>query len=181
MDAADTVCAQSYASLHRSGKGLMKRYIGKVTGLSRAQVTRLINQYAESGVVRARQGRGQRFIARYTPADIALLAEVDEAHETLSGPATQKILYRQHHEFADAGYERLSEISVAHIYNLRKRRSYREHRMVFTKPGPPRSRSASAVSPSPADGPAICVWTRYIRAIWTEPRVFIWASMQWTK
>jgi hypothetical protein len=24
-----TLCAQSYASLHRSGKGLVKRYIGK--------------------------------------------------------------------------------------------------------------------------------------------------------
>jgi hypothetical protein len=33
-----TLGAQSYANLHRSGKGLMKRYIGKVTGLSRAQV-----------------------------------------------------------------------------------------------------------------------------------------------
>ena len=89
-----TLCAQSYASLHRSGKGLMKRYIGKVTGLSRAQVTRLIGQYTESGMVRTRQGRGQRFTARYNQRDIALLAAVDEAHETLSGPATQKILYR---------------------------------------------------------------------------------------
>ena len=33
--------------------------------------------------------------ARYTRADIELLAAVDEAHETLSGPATQKILYRE--------------------------------------------------------------------------------------
>jgi len=131
-----TLCAQGYASLPRSGKGLMNRYIGKVTGLSRAQVTRLIGQYTESGFVETRQGRGQRFTARYTPADIALLAQVDEAHETLSGPATQKILYRQYHEFADAGYERLAEISAAHIYNLRKRRSYREHRMVFTKTRP---------------------------------------------
>jgi transposase InsO family protein len=130
------LCAQSYSSLQRSGKGLMKRYIGKVTGLSRAQVTRLIGQYAESGMVRSRQGRGQRFTARYNAGDIALLAQVDEAHETLSGPATQKILYRQYHEFADAGYERLAEISVAHIYNLRKRRSYREHRMIFTKTRP---------------------------------------------
>jgi len=130
------LCAQSYPSLHRSDKGLMKRYIGKVTGLSRAQVTRLIGQYAESGIVKSRQGRGQRFTARYTPDDIALLAQVDEAHETLSGPATQKILQRQYHEFAEAGYERLAEISVAHIYNLRKRRSYREHRMVFTKTRP---------------------------------------------
>ena len=131
-----TLCAQGYAGLGRSGKGLMKRYVEKVTGLSRAQVTRLIGQYAGGGIVRTRQGRGRRFTGRYNPFDIALLAQVDEAHETLSGPATQKILYRQYHEFADAGYERLAEISVAHIYNLRKRRSYREHRMVFTKTRP---------------------------------------------
>jgi transposase InsO family protein len=130
------LCAHSYRSLRRSGKGLLKRYIGKVTGLSRAQVTRLIGQYTEGGMVRSRQGRGQRFTARYNPADVALLAQVDEAHDTLSGPATQKILYRQYHEFAEASYERLAEISVAHIYNLRKRRSYREHRMVFTKTRP---------------------------------------------
>jgi transposase InsO family protein len=130
------LCAQGYSSLHRSGKGLMKCYIGKVTGLSRAQVTRLICQYVESGMVKSRQGRGQRFTARYKSDDVALLAAVDEAHDTLSGPATQKILYRQYHEFADAGYERLAEISVAHIYNLRKRRSYRERRMVFTKTRP---------------------------------------------
>jgi hypothetical protein len=27
-----TLCAQSYSSLQRIGRGLMKRYIGKVTG-----------------------------------------------------------------------------------------------------------------------------------------------------
>jgi CheY-like chemotaxis protein len=99
-------------------------------------VTRLVGQYTEGGMVRSRQGRGQRFSTRYNPGDVALLAQVDEAHDTLSGPATQKILYRQYHEFAEAAYERLAEISVAHIYNLRKRRSYREHRMVFTKTRP---------------------------------------------
>ena len=147
------LCAQSYSSLPRRAKGLMKRYIGKVTGLSRAQVTRLIGQYAESGIVKSRQGRGQRFSARYTPADIALLAEVDEAHETLSGPATQKILYRQYHEFADAGYERLAEISVAHIYNLRKRRSYRERRMVFTKTRPTPVSIGERRQPAPGGQP----------------------------
>jgi hypothetical protein len=30
------LCAQSYGSLHRNGKGLMKRYIGKATGKRRA-------------------------------------------------------------------------------------------------------------------------------------------------
>jgi len=81
--------------------------------------------------VKSRRGRGQRFTARYTPADIALLAGSGEAHDTLSGPATQKISLPAIPRIREAGYERMAEISVAHIYNLRKRRSYREHRMVF--------------------------------------------------
>ncbi len=131
-----TLCAQEYAGLGRSGKGLVRQYIAKVTGLSRAQVTRLIGQYAGSGTVQVRRGRGRRFPSRYSSTDIGLLAEVDEAHDTLSGPATQKILYREYFEFADARYERLANISVAHIYNLRKHRSYREKRMIFHKTRP---------------------------------------------
>jgi hypothetical protein len=41
--------------------------------------------------------RRRRFPSLYTRRDIELLAEVDEAHETLSGPATQKILYRMYY------------------------------------------------------------------------------------
>jgi transposase InsO family protein len=133
---ARTLCAQEYAGLGRSDKGLVRHYIAKMTGLSRAQVTRLISQYAENGTIQVRRSRGRRFTARYSSADIVLLALVDEAHDTLSGPATQKILYREYFEFADARYERLANVSVAHIYNLRKHRSYREKRMVFTKTRP---------------------------------------------
>jgi hypothetical protein len=131
-----TLCAQEYANLCRKGKGLVRQYIGKVTGLSRAQVTRLVGAYVENGTIEVRRGRGRRFASRYTPADIGLLAQVDEAHDGLSGPATQKILYREYFEFADSRYERLANISVAHIYNLRKRRLYREKRMVYNKTRP---------------------------------------------
>mgnify|MGYP001348782174 CR=1 FL=1 len=131
-----TLCAQGYMSLHRNGKGVVKQYISKVTGLSRAQATRLIGQYVVNGMVQVRRGRGKRFTVYYTPADVALLAEVDEAHETLSGPATRKILYRGYYEFADVRYERMADISSAHIYNLRKLRSYRERILVFAKTRP---------------------------------------------
>jgi transposase InsO family protein len=131
-----TLCAQEYGGLSRSGKGLVRRYIAKMTGLSRAQVTRLISQYAGNGTIQMRRSRGRRFTAHYSSPDIALLALVDEAHDTLSGPATQKILYREYFEFADARYERLANISVAHIYNLRKHRVYREKRRVFHKTRP---------------------------------------------
>ena len=90
---------QEYSGLSRAGKGLVRRYLAKMTGLSRAQVTRLIGQYRDSGQVKARVYRRHRFAARYKPEDIALLAAVDEAHETLSGPATQKILQREYYDF----------------------------------------------------------------------------------
>jgi transposase InsO family protein len=131
-----TLCWHSYASLRREDKGLVKRYISKVTGLSRAQTTRLVAQYKAEGLLVPRRGRGKRFAVTYLPADVVLLAEVDEAHETLSGPATRKLLERAYHEFADARYERLANISSAHIYNLRKLRSYRERVMVFSKTRP---------------------------------------------
>ena len=70
---------------------MLRRYIGKMTGLSRAQVTRLINRYKQNGRVSERSYRRNRFASHYTPADIELLAPVDEAHEILSGPATRKL------------------------------------------------------------------------------------------
>lgn len=131
-----TMCEQEYWRQSRKVKGMLRCYIGKMTGLSRAQVTRLIARYGEVGVVRPRNYQRHRFPARYTKEDIELLAGVDEAHETLSGPATQKILYREYHEFRDKRYERLAAISVAHIYNLRRSRTYRRQRVYYEKTRP---------------------------------------------
>jgi transposase InsO family protein len=147
------LCEQEYMKLGREAKGLVRRYIGKVTGRSRAQVTRMIRQYLDSGTIQSRRGRGRRFSARYTDSDVALLAQVDEAHETLSGPATQKILYREYFEFADARYERLAGISVAHLYNLRKRRGYRERRRHFEKTRPTPTSIGERRRPDPAGRP----------------------------
>ena len=93
-----TAVEQQYHVQGKAGKGLLRSYIAKMTGLSRAQVTRLIGQYLATGKVEEKEYRRRRFPSLYTRRDIELLAEVDEAHETLSGPATQKILYREFHE-----------------------------------------------------------------------------------
>jgi transposase InsO family protein len=131
-----TLRQQGYERLGRAAKGLIRVYIGKVTGLSRAQVTRLLTCFSEQREVRAKVYRRNRFGTRYSRGDIELLAETDEAHETLSGPATQKILYRALHEFGDQRYERLATISAAHIYNLRKSRTYRQKRVRYEKTRP---------------------------------------------
>ena len=71
--------------------------------------------------------RRRRFPGLYTRADIELLASVEEANETLSGPATRRILEREAQVYGKPEYARLAGISVAHLYNLRKSQRYREY------------------------------------------------------
>jgi len=124
---------QGYRKQCRVARGLLRRYVETMTGRSRAQVTRLIARYVEHSEVKEVRHRRHRFAGRFTAADIELLAKVDEAHETLSGPATKKILEREWSLYKHAEYVRLATISVAHIYNLRRRERYRQRRMNYTK------------------------------------------------
>ena len=103
-----------YGQQGRAAKGLLRRYLVKMTGMSRAQMTRLIAQYGEEGQVKTVGYRRHRFASKYTRTDVALLASVDEAHETLSGPATRQI-QREYVEYGQLEYERLATISVAQI------------------------------------------------------------------
>jgi len=120
-----------YHSLGKGDRGVVREYVMKMTGFSRSQVTRLIGRYLDTGEVRTPVYQRRKFPSTYTRKDAELLAEVDEAHETLSGPATQKILYREFHEFGHSEYERLARISVSHLYNLRKSRIYRQRRVAY--------------------------------------------------
>jgi hypothetical protein len=131
-----TLCYQEYWKQKRAIKGLLRQYTATMTGLSRAQVTRLIARYLKDGQVQERSYRRNQFARRYTGADIELLGTVDEAHGTLSGPATQKILYREFYEYGDERYGRLAAISVPHIYNLRKNQAYRKRRITYQKTRP---------------------------------------------
>lgn len=95
---------QSYGQQGKAPRGLLRRYMEKMTGLSRAQVKRLIARYTTSGRVAATVYRRRCFPKSYTRADIELLAAVDEAHETLSGPATRRILEREHQLYVKPEY-----------------------------------------------------------------------------
>ena len=127
---------QEYHQQGRRARGLLRRYLAKMTGLSRAQVTRLIARYRKSGSLQPAPYRRHRFPQRYTRADIELLAAVDEAHENLSGPATRRILEREYRLYGKREFERLASISVAHLYNLRQQPRYRERRLHYAKTRP---------------------------------------------
>jgi len=144
---------QQYAQQGKATRGLLRRYIEKMTGLSRAQVTRLIARYAASGRVEPTVYRRRRFPERFTRADIELLASVDEAHETLSGPATRRILEREVELYGRQQYARLATISVAHLYNLRKSQRYRERRLNYTQTRPTTVAIGERRKPEPGGRP----------------------------
>jgi transposase InsO family protein len=117
-------------------KGTIRSYMRKVTGLSMPQLTRLIRRHRQSGHVAVGRKPRRRFPSKYTAADFAALARVDEAHQRLSGPATRRILQREWKVFGKGEYERLAEISASHIYNLRRSPEYRKQ-VIYIEPTRP--------------------------------------------
>ena len=121
-----------YPGCSRAQKGLVRAYLCKVTGLSRAQITRLIRRWHRSSRLCDRRGPPSKpFTRRYTEADVRALADLDALHGTLSGPATRKLCERAYHVFGEHRYQRLAGISNGHLYNLRARRPYRQRRGHF--------------------------------------------------
>jgi hypothetical protein len=126
-----TLVRHQYGTLGRADKGVVRQYIGRMTGLGRAQVTRLIAGHRKTGQVKAATYQRTKFVARYTPTDVGLLAYVDKAHGNLSGPATKRILEREYFAYGQSVYERLAAISVAQIYRFRNSASYRQRNTTY--------------------------------------------------
>lgn len=122
-----------YNQLAKADKGLIRAYAGTMTGYQPAQITRLIRQYRATGKIVRLPSSRHVFVRRYSSEDIAALAEIDNAHERLSGAATLQLCARAFVKFGDERYERLCGISVAHIYNLRDHKTYRGTTTTFTR------------------------------------------------
>ena len=129
-----TLVRYGYETLGRREKGIVLRFLERMTGLSRQQVTRHVLRFRETGEVSLHyRTPAKGFRKTFQPQDIALLAEMDERHGTLSGPATKKLLERACQIYGDDRYARLSRISVSHLYNLRGGKEYQAKRRHWTK------------------------------------------------
>ena len=123
-----------YKRLKKADKGLILRYVERTTGYSRQQITRLVKCWCEGRALRKNyRAPAQGWARKFTDLDVALLAETDALHDTLSGPATVHLMRRALESYGDTRYARLATISVGHLYNLRKARGYLMRRQVFSK------------------------------------------------
>jgi len=106
-----------YLRLSRHGKGVVIRYLIKISGYFRQQLSRLIAQYRKAGRLRRRQRTVAGFKPRYTEQDIRLLAEMDQRHKVRAparegplgdgaprGPAVKRLCERACEVFGQAEY-----------------------------------------------------------------------------
>ncbi|MEO8546649.1 MAG: integrase [Burkholderiaceae bacterium] len=129
----------SYFRRRKGHRSILLAYLQRMTGYSRQHLSRLLVQFRDTHSLkpRARASRTS-FTRTYGPKEVALLAETDSLHDTLSGPATKVLLLRAFMLFGDVRFAKLSQISVSHLYNLRASEPYRKHRLVWqqTRPSP---------------------------------------------
>lgn len=155
----DTLNQFHYGHCTRANKGLLRQYLLKVTGLSRAQVARCITQFTEGGQIKDRRhAPAVPFVRRYTAEDIRLLAEMDALHGTLSGTTTRKLCERAFKMHGDTRFERLACISNGHLYNLRQHKTYQAKRGSFDKTRPTKINIGERRKPFPNGCPG------YLRA-----------------
>jgi len=152
-----------YLYLGKKERGLIKKYLQKVTGYSRPQVTRQIREYRETGRVRLKEYKRNKFERKYTNKDIQLLAQTAELHDYPNGAALKKTLERMAKEYGEEEYRNIAHISVSHIYNLRKTVSYQ--RSVSFYPGTKKTKATAIgerCKPEPEGRPGylpVCVRT----------------------
>ncbi len=66
--------AERYGHLNKGQKGVVKGFLAKVTALSRAQITRLMQRWIQTKRIERQPGSQPTFPRRYTATDVALLA-----------------------------------------------------------------------------------------------------------
>lgn len=144
----------SYPQLSKPDKGVVRAYLARTSGYRRAQLTRLIarwkgNRLARVPLTKRYRAPTRPFAQKYTREDIALLVEMDRAHESTCGPAIAHLLRRAYATHGDARYERLARISVSHLYNLRHSASYRAQRIHLSPTRSVNNRIGQRKAPAP--------------------------------
>lgn len=124
-----------YRKLKRKAKGVLLRYIKRITQLNEKQIDRYVRAY-KRGRKLCRAYERTSFPVFYTEADKQLLAETDNLHSPVhhrtSADVIQLICKREY-EAGDSRYERLAAISVSHMYNLRETKRYQHFAITIQK------------------------------------------------
>lgn len=144
-----------YMTLSRSEKSIVKAFIAKVTGYEAKQLKRLIKKWKQNGLRYQKRRAVGAAVRTYTGADVALLIKTDILHKTQNGLTTKSILMRELSMFGKTQYQTIANISVSHIYNIRKNnRQYLSSEAIkYSKTNPVNTNIGERRKPAPYGKP----------------------------
>lgn len=125
-----------YDSLKKKDKSIVKVYIMKMTGYSDGAVDKLIAKKRKFGKIFVKERTQNTFQKFYQGNDIELLAEVSNVTLNQNGCALKAMCKSMYLDFSDLRFEKLSKISVSHLYNLKKTNAYEHKSLFYTKTNP---------------------------------------------
>lgn len=116
-----------YSRLRKREKSVVCKYVRLLSGCCSRQIKRYVQAYKD-GKKLCRPYERHAFFIRYTAADRELLAETDNLHSPVdrrTSAAAIQCICRKEYAMGDARYERLADVSVSHLSNLRKSKRYK--------------------------------------------------------
>ncbi len=151
----ETLVTFKYLEVRKKYKSLIKKYLIKVTGYSEIQIKRLILKWKGGTLLSSLKNVNKnKFVYKYNPTDIALLAKADEVFGFPHAKLVSQSLKREYNIFSNAEYRNISQISVSHIYNIRKNNlQYISATMHYTKTNPTSTCIGERVKPKNDDKP----------------------------
>ena len=122
-----------YVRLSKKDKGIVKVYLKEMTQYSDSQIDRFIREKKKFGSVKVKERTQYTFPRFYEAEDISLLADVANSYYHQNGIALKKVCYEMYYVYGDIRFEKLKQISVPHIYNLKKTNIYQSKVLHYTK------------------------------------------------
>ena len=116
----NTLIKIKYLQLRKKDKGVVYEYIQKATSYENRQIKRLIKEWKEKGLIYKKREAVGASAVKYSREDIALLIKTDKLHNIPNGLSLKETLKREAGIFGKENYLNIANISVSHIYNLRK-------------------------------------------------------------
>jgi hypothetical protein len=142
-----------YRSLKKKEKSIVKKYIMNLTGYSEGAVDKLIACKKRHGRIFVKERTQNSFQTFYEPVDVSLLAETANMTLDQNGRALQEMCKSMYVDFNDSRFEKLAQISVSHLYNLKRTRVYQSKSLHYTKTNPVNRNIGERRKPEPFGKP----------------------------
>ena len=142
-----------YFSLKKKDRSIVKKYVINMTGYSEGAIDKLISRKKKYGRIFVKERTQNNFQKFYEGKDIELLAEVSNVTLNQNGYALKEMCKSMYVDFNDLRFEKLSKISVSHLYNLKKTNVYGTKSLFYTKTNPVQRDIGVRAKPQPYGKP----------------------------